>query len=115
LAIRSTASKVTVVIPPETPEIYANFTQAFVSEWDFLIVMGSTRLATNETNQLTPTARADVLIRMSPQHTKAMIATLSELIDNYERDHGVLGKESASDDIPNSEPPRTRQRRRNAT
>lgn len=114
MAVQSTTSRVAVVIPPDTLEVYANFTQVFVSEWDFLLALGSTHLGTDETNKLTPTARADVLVRMSPQHAKAMLATLTELVTTYENDHGPINPKEAPNGEEQPQPQPTRaQRRRN--
>lgn len=112
LAVRSTASQVSVVIPAGTPDFYANFTQVFVTEWDFLLVLGSTHLETGDANELTATARADILVRMSPQHAKSMLNTLAELVGQYEKDFGEMGLKEVTTGGETQQPQSTRAQRR---
>ena len=73
MAIKSAADKVALVIPADAPEFYANFAQVFVTEWDFLVVFGSTHLETDEMKTLQPAARADVLLPQSVPLTNRQV------------------------------------------
>lgn len=104
-----------IVIPEDIPEVYANFLQVFITEWDFLLVIGSTHLGTDEANKLTPTARADVLVRMSPQHAKATLRTLQTLVQEFEDKYGPIGREEARNDATKPKATTPRQGRRRNT
>ena len=54
MAIKNTVSQIELEIPDDTPEFYSNFLQVFITQWDFLLVLGSTHMVTDEDRKLAP-------------------------------------------------------------
>lgn len=76
-------------ITDDVDEFYANFVQIFSSRWDFLFAFGHSRLAIAD-GSIQGSQRADVLIRMSPQHAKETHRILGGLVERYEERNGPI-------------------------
>lgn len=83
------ATHVRLDIPDDVPEIYVNVMQVLSSQYDLLFVFGTSRFG-GAGDGGTASARAEVLVRMSPQHAKAMLQALTTVIDEQEARFGHI-------------------------
>ncbi len=80
-----------IIVPEGVSEFYVNAVNIATSDWDFMLLLGSTTLPVELTaGRHEPTIRIDAIVRMSPQHAKAMARTLQKAVGDYETKHGTL-------------------------
>ena len=90
-----------IQVPENVSEFYANSFNVAVTPWDFILFFGTNTLPTTVLKsgpaQSTVSVRVDVVVRMSPQHTKATLAALKRTVDEYEKRFGEIN-------IPSDQP-----------
>jgi len=84
-----------ILIPEHATEFYANAIQVIFSAWDFTLLFGSTVLPSMISGQslsqgLAGDIRIDAVVRMSPQHAKAMLRLMEKLVSEYEQQLGEI-------------------------
>lgn len=82
-----------LIIPEGVSEYYVNSSTVAATPVDFMLFFGSTILPSQITagnTHITSGTRVDAVIRMSPQHTKAVLRALADAIQGWERDNGEI-------------------------
>ncbi|GEM_PF-2230409 len=84
-----------IQIPDTVSEFYANSVFVGFGAWDFTLFFGTTELPSALPANLGHQSyggdiRIDALVRMSPQHAKAMARSLNESLTRYEEQFGEL-------------------------
>ena len=90
--VQKAAAGPTVQISDGVSEFYANSMNVLITPWDFVLLFGSTLLpkTIRQGAQTAGDVRVDAAIRMSPQHAKAASRVLAKLIEEYEKQVGVI-------------------------
>jgi DNA-binding LytR/AlgR family response regulator len=93
MAQQQTPQQPALQIPEGLVQSYANSLNVLFTPWDFMLLFGSTRLPQAigiGAGQAIGTVEVDVAITMSPQHAKAAVAALQQVVEEYERQFGEI-------------------------
>jgi Protein of unknown function (DUF3467) len=81
-----------VRIPDNVSEFYVNAMQVALTPWDVMLLFGSAALPEVfiGSSPFKTEIRVDAVIRMSPQHAKAVVRALSSVMDEYDKQFGEV-------------------------
>lgn len=86
-----------IIVPETASEFYVNAVLVAIGPWDFTVLCGTNEIPSNvDLSQMgggqpvSAPIRIDAVLRMSPQHAKAVARTLAENVAIYESQFGEI-------------------------